>query len=62
MITKLAKHQGEITVPLPTFIRNKIHHPENKTMRDESYTDEDLRNSIDNMIAITRNIRSQGVG
>jgi len=37
-------------VTLPTFIRNKVHHPENKTMREESFTNDELKDSINMMI------------
>lgn len=37
-------------VTLQTFIRNKIHHPENKTMKDNKFTPEELKKSIDKMI------------
>lgn len=36
-------------VTLQTFIRNKIHHPENVTMQGEQYSDEELERSIDQM-------------
>jgi len=39
-------------VPLPVFIRNKIHHPENKSMQNESYTHEEMIESIKEMITI----------
>jgi len=39
-------------VTLQTFIRNKIHHPENKTMQNFVFSDEELRQSIDEMIKI----------
>ncbi len=39
-------------VTLQTFIRNKIHHPENKTMQNYTYSSEDLKQSIDEMIKI----------
>ncbi|WP_319590178.1 AAA family ATPase [uncultured Draconibacterium sp.] len=41
---------------LMTFIRNKIHHPENTTMLGSDYTSEELKNSIDSMIAILNTI------
>ncbi|NQU35296.1 MAG: AAA family ATPase [Bacteroidetes bacterium] len=37
---------------LMTFIRNKIHHPENATMLASNYTAQELKDSIDSMIAI----------
>lgn len=39
-------------VPLMTFIRNKIHHPENAVMQAHEYTPDELRNSINSMIAL----------
>ena len=44
------KTESDIT--LQTFIRNKIHHSENKTMQDKNFTDKELRQSIDEMIKI----------
>lgn len=35
-----------------TFIRNKIHHPENATMQDQEYTSDELRDSINRMIEL----------
>jgi hypothetical protein len=46
--------QGEKDVPLQVFIRNKIHHPENKTMRAPSYSPDELRQSTEAMIAILK--------
>lgn len=43
-------------VPLPTFIRNKIHHPENRTMQQIRFSDEDFRTSIQQMIRIIQNM------
>ncbi len=43
-------------VTLMTFIRNKIHHPENNTMLTVTYTDVELKRSIDTMISILRGI------
>lgn len=48
------KVKREEDVTLPTFIRNKIHHPENKLMSNYDYTPEDLVNSIKNMIEILK--------
>lgn len=39
-------------VTLPTFIRNKIHHPENKTMKNYSFNNEELKESIELMIKL----------
>ncbi len=49
------KDGNEYEVTLQTFIRNKIHHPENKTMQTNKYTPEEFRESIDEMINILRN-------
>lgn len=45
-------------VPLMTFIRNKIHHPENATMQGVNYTQEELRSSIDSMITLLNQIEN----
>src|ERR1035437_1752344 len=37
---------------LPVFIRNKIHHPENKTMQAVSFNGADLNESIQHLIKI----------
>ena len=46
---------GSKNVPLQVFIRNKIHHPENKTMQAASYSAAELKQSIEEMIVIIRN-------
>jgi len=46
--------QGEKGFPVQVFIRNKIHHPENTTMRASSYSPDELKQSIDAMIAILK--------
>jgi AAA15 family ATPase/GTPase len=46
---------GVKDVPLQVFIRNKIHHPENKTMQNSACSYEELRQSIDAMIGIIKN-------
>jgi len=43
-------------VTLQTFIRNKIHHPENKTMQSSNYTNDELKISIDQMIEILKKL------
>lgn len=43
-------------VTLQTFIRHKIHHPENKTMQSSNYTNDELRTSIDQMIEVLKKI------
>lgn len=42
----------EKDVSLQTFIRNKIHHPENNTMQVSNYSDEELESSIQEMIKL----------
>ncbi len=49
----IAKTEKDVT--LPTFIRNKIHHPENKTMQTNNYTDNELKQSIQELIIIVKN-------
>lgn len=44
--------QTPYNVTKQTFIRNKIHHPENTTMQAVSYTETELKESIDEMINI----------
>ncbi|AWB10777.1 AAA ATPase domain-containing protein [Thermodesulfobium acidiphilum] len=44
----------EIEVTLPTFIRNKVHHPENQTMKDKNFSDEELKESIKVMIELIK--------
>ena len=43
--------QKSENVTLPTFIRNKMHHPENKTMQKIRFTDLELKTSIDELIS-----------
>lgn len=43
-------------VTLQTFIRHKIHHPENKTMQSVSYTEVEFKQSIDEMIKLIEDI------
>ncbi len=49
--------QKEQDVTLQTFIRNKIHHPENKIMQNENFTLEDLNKSISGMINIIQSMK-----
>ena len=49
--------QSPKKVTLMTFIRHKIHHPENKTMQSVNYTNDQLKNSIDKMIELIREIK-----
>lgn len=46
--------QSEKDVTLQTFIRNKVHHPENSTMQSVEYTQEELSQSIKEMINILK--------
>ena len=48
--------QKQENVTLPTFIRNKIHHPENKTMKKVNFTTDELKNSIEIMVALIKKI------
>lgn len=41
-------------VTLQTFIRNKVHHPENSTMQNAEYTQQELSQSIEEMITLFR--------
>lgn len=47
--------KSEENVTLATFIRNKVHHPENKTMQASTYTENDLKQSIENLISLAKN-------
>jgi hypothetical protein len=42
-------------VTLATFIRNKVHHPENQTMRPFVFSDDELKNSIVELLAVVKN-------
>ena len=46
--------QMTLDVTLQTFIRNKVHHPENKTMQSIEYTNDVLIQSINEMINILK--------
>ncbi len=46
--------QSEQDVTLQTFIRNKVHHPENSTMQTVEYTQNELSQSIEEMIDILK--------
>ena len=47
--------RNEEKVTLPTFIRNKAHHPENKTMQSASFSEDELRESINQLIDTLKN-------
>lgn len=49
--------QPTISVTLPVFVRNKIHHPENQTMKDILFTQEELKQSIEVLIDIVKNAK-----
>lgn len=46
--------QSPQTVTLQTFIRNHIHHPENRTMQSNLYTEDELKQSIEEMINLLK--------
>jgi len=46
-------------VTLQTFIRNKMHHPENTTMQAFEYTQEDLLKSTQEMVAVVQQTNSE---
>lgn len=57
---KWTKEQGWATkteqdVSLQTFIRNKTHHKENKTMQKTGFSNDDLKESIEEMIRLVKN-------
>lgn len=43
-------------VTLPVFIRNKIHHPENKKMQAVGYSNEELKESIEKLVEIAKKL------
>jgi hypothetical protein len=49
--------QASRNVTLPVFIRNKVHHPENKTMITANFDGNDLRESIEQLISVTKAVR-----
>lgn len=49
---KSGVRQDPQPVTLQTFIRNHIHHPENQTMQSNRYTEEELKQSIEEMIRL----------
>ena len=46
------KPQTSVNVTLPVFIRNKIHHPENNSMKLVNYTQDELKQSIEFLIKV----------
>jgi len=58
IIERNGQPQEEENVTLMTFIRHKIHHPENSTMRFYDYSDEELKKSIDKMIEVIYRIKN----
>ncbi len=57
IIEKSGITSKELDVTLPTFIRNKIHHPENRTMQNENFTLNELNGSIRGMIEILQSMK-----
>lgn len=54
-INRIQLNWKNYPVTLGTFIRNKLHHPENTNMQSEYFSNEKLRESIDKMIDIINN-------
>ncbi|WP_439327799.1 ATP-dependent nuclease [Lonepinella sp. BR2357] len=48
--------KNPMNVTLHTFIRNHIHHPENQTMQAYPYTEDELQQSIEEMIKLLKKI------
>ncbi|MBK7442543.1 MAG: AAA family ATPase [Bacteroidetes bacterium] len=46
-----------INTTLPVFIRNKIHHPENKAMQAETFSSNELKESIEILISVVNSIK-----
>jgi len=42
---------------IPTFIRNKIHHPENTSMQNVNFNNDELKNSISLLIDLCNNLK-----
>ncbi len=49
--------QAAKNVTLPVFIRNKIHHQENKTMQAVNFNEEDLQQSIEHLIKVAQAVK-----
>lgn len=49
--------QVKKNVTLPVFIRNKIHHPENKTMQSFNFCGSELHQSITHLISIAKAVK-----
>lgn len=49
--------QGAKNVTLPVFIRNKIHHPENQTMKSVNFNSAELTCSIEQLINVVKRIK-----
>jgi len=49
--------QTPIDCTLPTFIRNKIHHPENQSMQNENFNNDELENSILRLINLCKELK-----
>ena len=50
----ISRNQNPRRVTSQTFIRNKIHHPENRYMRNQNFSIDDLKQSIEEMIRIIK--------
>lgn len=48
------KPLGERDVPLQVFIRNKVHHPENRSMNGSNFTSQELQTSIKQMVDLIK--------
>ncbi len=59
---KNGQPQSPKHVTLMTFIRHKIHHPENKTMQSENFDGQKLKESIEKMIKIIKDHSSADIG
>ena len=54
------KHSRPRMVTLHTFIRHKIHHPENRIMKQEDFSPQELESSIRKLVLIVRNLNKKG--
>ena len=49
--------QAPVDCTLPTFIRNKIHHPENQIMKNADFSPYELKNSILSLIKLCKDLK-----
>jgi hypothetical protein len=49
--------QAAVACTLPTFIRNKIHHPENQTMNNANFSIKELEDSILSLIKLCKDLK-----